>query len=164
MVRSISRIIADEYRADYLASVMLGQFGVASNSDGEREPLHAGHVFGETHFQRFTEVLDSHIWPGWPDLVMDYRNGRVELEVMWSRVVSQTEQTLTLLAHAQATGDVAKASGPLDGANAAHPGVTHYLQPVWEAFVSALNEDSLSHQAMRSERSTQPSLRRLSER
>ncbi|GAA1439355.1 hypothetical protein GCM10009641_46880 [Mycobacterium cookii] len=140
IARSIACTITDEYRADQFASVMLGHFGTITTPGGGTEQLHAGHVFGDGYNQQFTDLLDTHIAPGWPDLVMDYRYGRVGLDDMWRAIASQTDQTFTLLAHAQAVADAARADGPLDGDNGSHRGATLYIAPAWSAVMSALDE------------------------
>lgn len=142
IARSIARIISDEYRADRIASVILGQFACVTEG-GQEVPLNAGHIFGDSYTQQFLQVLDDRVWPGWADAVNAYRVHATDLDAMWQRIVMDTDQTLTLLAHAQAVADASDLDGPLDGEAASHEGVVLYLEPVWESFLAAYDEHRL---------------------
>lgn len=137
VARSIARTVNDEYQADFVASILLGQFGTAG--DGEsKETLHAGHIFGNSHTEQFQQVLDTHVWPGWADTVRDYQYHRLSLDRMWQRLASDADQILTLLAHAQAVTDAAGREGPTEGDAGSHRGVLLYLRPVWEAVLGPI--------------------------
>ena len=128
--RAILRTISDEFRADLLASQALralarGDVGQLRLADGREQWLH------EQHIESLNEALDDVIHPGWPDTVLSYRTYDIDLETMWRTIVSQTEQALTLLAHADASAINAGHPFALTGNRAEHLGTTTYLADVW---------------------------------
>lgn len=145
--RSISREAMDEYWADRIASIIIGAFGTAEK-DGEQIPLHQGHVMGgiEGYRNQLAQVLDSHIFPSWPNLIQDYREHRVDLQSMWGRLVTDTNQIMTLLAHGQACEDSGPDDNPplVDDVVANHRGFNLYIEPVWTTVLEAIGDIPLT--------------------
>lgn len=139
--RSITRIAIDEYWTDCFAGIVLGFFAHVDR-DGERVPLHQGSVMGgvDGYRNQLAHVLESYIHPGWPDLVESYQEHRMSLDVMWGRVVRETDQVFTLLAHAQSSEDGSQTGGPfVDGTTSDNPGVRLYLAPAWKRVMGSLD-------------------------
>ena len=145
LARSITRTATDEYRADRIASIILGHFASAEQ-DGERVRLHQGHIWAgvEDYREQLAQVLDSHSHPGWPDLVQSYRECRTSLDALWRQVVTETDQVFTLLAHAQACEDASQTGGPFAGPMmTSNPGASLYLEPAWTQVLTAVHDTSL---------------------
>ncbi len=105
-VRSGSRIMADEYRADRLAEIVAGTLA-SIRVDGEPKPYRTWPVRGQIYVDALVRILtDAH--PAWPDTVDRYRNWEIPIEEMWASLVQAIDQTLTLLVHAQAFADAAE--------------------------------------------------------
>jgi hypothetical protein len=140
--RSLVRGLADEYRADMLAATVLQ---VLAGSDAAQQQLAQGRqeLHDRLHRESLTDALDAVVHPGWPDTVMAYRKHRLGFDEMWGRIVSQTDQTFTLLAHAEAAARMAGHPRPLDDPLASHAGVVSYLGPAWEAISDVLVEGPL---------------------
>ncbi|MCW2785553.1 MAG: hypothetical protein JWP74_2070 [Marmoricola sp.] len=137
--RSVARIAADEYRADRAASAVLGHFATRSTTAGEPEAMTVWDLMGSGYTDQLSDVLSATIWPGWPDLITSYRHHHVSLERLWSGIVSSTDQTLTLLAHAQAVADIGDQPGPVE-VTRSHPGTERYIGPVWSSLMDVLDQ------------------------
>jgi len=103
VARSLSRILADEYRADRIADSYLRQLA-NTNIHGEVRPVGMGEVLGASYLEAaFASVAQAH--PLWPDFVQNYREWGSDLSTMWAGLVGNMEQTITSLIHAQAAAD-----------------------------------------------------------
>lgn len=142
--RSIVRIAVDEYRCDRVANAILGAMCTAT-IDGETRRLRQSDLLGGDFGYRgsLSTLLDEHVHPAWPDLVQNYRERRIPLGQMWGRLITATDQTMTLLAHAEAEAVAAEEAGPVDGPHAAHPAVRLYLGPAWSAVMDAVEKRPL---------------------
>jgi hypothetical protein len=140
--RSIARTAIDEYWADRFASIVLGALA-SVDRDGERVPLHQGHLHGGVggYRNQLAQVLDSHIDSDWPDLIQSYQEGYVSLDAMWGRVLMETDQVVTLLAHGQACedGDPEGTEHLIDGTIENDPGLVHYFHPAWKRIMAAVS-------------------------
>lgn len=128
----------DEYRCDRIANAVLGALCTAT-ADGVTRPLRQADLLaGEAGYRGgLSELLDQHVYPAWPHLVQAYREWQIPLNEMWGRLVTATDQTLTLLAHAEAEAVSADEPGPVDGPDREHPAIRLYLAPVWTAVIEA---------------------------
>ncbi|WP_256790284.1 hypothetical protein [Frankia sp. AvcI1] len=141
--RSISRCAFDELRADLVAGMVLGQMFTATPQDGAPRPMTIVDVIGDGQRLSVGEVLDDVVYPGWPDLVQSFRTRRIDLERMWSTLVSQTDQAMTLLAHVEAQAVGTDRTGPLEAEFAGHRGTCLYLGPAWGAILDAGRQNPL---------------------
>lgn len=141
LARSLVRIVADEYRADMLSSITLEILAGDDQAQQHYVKLRQEWMC-QLHRDSVAEALDVVVHPGWPDAVVAYRTHQLSLHEMWARICGQTEQTLTLLAHAEAAADFAAVPPPL-AAFAEHPGVVKYLGPVWSAIMEAVSQGPL---------------------
>lgn len=140
--RSLVRGLADEYRADLLAATVLQ---VLAGDDEAQQQFAYGRqqLYDQWHREALTDALNAVVHPGWPDTVMAYRTHRLSLDEMWRRIVSQTDQTFTLLAHAESAARIVEQPPPLDEPLSSHKGVVSYLGPAWEAICDALLDGPL---------------------
>lgn len=91
-----------------------------------------------------TDALDSIVHPGWPDAIQLYRTRGRDLNSMWGGIVSQTEQMLTLLAHADSAGAVTGMAPVLtEPAVSIHVAVEMYLNDLWEPIRETLASQPL---------------------
>lgn len=140
--RSLVRGLADEYRADMLAATVLRV--LAGDDDAQQQFAHGRQqLYDQWHREALTDALNAVVHPGWPDTVMAYRTHRLSLDEMWRRIVSQTDQTFTLLAHAEAAARIAEQPPPLEEPLSSHTGVVSYLGPAWEAISDVLLDGPL---------------------
>lgn len=126
--RSISRIVADEYRADAISDAMVA----ATVTTGEERTPARGLVWQlrQDDYVIAVQTVLAEAHPGWPDLVDSYRDWKIPLEEMWGQLSRSTEQVLTILAHAQAHADSGDDGEILDRPDiAATPAASLYLQP-----------------------------------
>src|SRR5438132_8850316 len=87
--RSLSRILADEYRADRIADSYLRQLA-NTNIHGEVRPVGMGEVLGASYLEAaFASVAQAH--PLWPDFVQNYREWGSDLSTMWAVLVGNME-------------------------------------------------------------------------
>ncbi len=135
--RSIARGAADEYRADRVAAALLESTCTVTSAGGEPTPLDINDVLGDTYCLQFAEVLDSHVWPGWPNAVTAYRDHRLSLDGLLRRIVEDTDQTMTLLGHAQATTDEGGTDPLVDSGS--HRGVSLYIADAWNSIMDAVH-------------------------
>jgi hypothetical protein len=109
--RSAGRILANEYRADRLAEIVVGSLATVQVEEAVR-PYATWYFRNRSYMDalaaRFT---DAH--PDWPDLVERYRDHEISLDEMFTALATRIDQTLTLLFHAQAFADAAGPSGLL---------------------------------------------------
>lgn len=141
MARSMMRTVIDEYRADRFASFLLQSLTKApEHPDG----VHQADLLGSSYAETFGDVLDK-VWPGWPDAVEDYRHHGCTLDALCRRLFEDTDQVLTLLAHAQACADVGdeKESEPFAGLRGTHRASELYLRSVWSAVMNAMDGHGL---------------------
>lgn len=140
--RSISRSASDEYWADHLASIILGTITTATPSEGgEKFKLNHGHVYGgtEDYRQQISRVLDSHIYPGWPRRTLEYRVGNIDLDTLWEKTLTETDQVITLLAHSQACEDNSgKNNSVFTEQITKHKAFRLYLGPAWQKISDSL--------------------------
>ena len=133
VARSLVRILADEYRADTLADLYLRQLASAE-IDGEMRRVGVWEVFGADYVAAASaSIAQAH--PLWPDVVQNYREAKVDLSTMWGELVSNMEQTLTSLVHAQAAADGADGSLLVnEDPVRSMPSARLYLQPITSLF------------------------------
>lgn len=140
--RSLVRGLADEYRADMLAATVLrvlaGDNGAQLQLAQRRQALH-----DQMHRESLADALNVVVHPGWSDTVMAYRTRRLGLDEMWHRIVSQTDQTFSLLAHAEAAARIADQPRPLEEPLSSHTGAVSYLSPAWETISEVLLDGPL---------------------
>ncbi|MER7362642.1 hypothetical protein [Nonomuraea wenchangensis] len=119
---------ADEYRCDLLSNEILGTVTIGKGS--EARPVNLGDAFTDGYFEALVATIDNRVHPGWPDLVDAYRCWEIDLEAMFTRVVSETDQLMKLIAHAEG---VARGSGqdPVLDRLRTRPAVQLYLAEAW---------------------------------
>jgi len=93
-------------------------------------PVNLEDVFADSYRSFLLDVLQSTIYPGWPDLVQSYQHYEIELSDMSSRLVTETGYVLNLIAHADATAH-ATDKPPVLTNLADRPAVDLYLGNVW---------------------------------
>jgi len=101
--RSLSRIIIDEYYADFLADLIVCQL-CTKTVNGESSPAHVWDVLGQPSL----ESLKHHISDAatvFPGHVNNYRTRQIPLEDMWGKVLTATEHLFTMYIHARALAD-----------------------------------------------------------
>lgn len=138
VARSIVRSAADEYRADIIASDLLG----AATGDEERQK-HLDTWFAQEHATSLATALAESAHPGWPDTIERYRNFQMPLMDMWHTIGTQTDQLITLLAHAEAASTSAGQPRQLTGSIASHPAVVLYVQETWKPIITLLEQQPL---------------------
>lgn len=106
--RSASRILANEYRADGLAEVVVGAMATV-DVGGEIKPFATWFFRDRSYIDTLVAVLSA-AHPKWPDLVQRYRDREISIDEMFYPLASDIDQTLTLLIHAQAFADAAGAN------------------------------------------------------
>lgn len=137
IARSMSLILAGEYRADYLGDMIVRAFFSTGNGS-ERRPVGAWDLLAEGYMKQLQDVLGP-AHPGWADLVDAYRYGRSDLERMWGDLVTQLDQTLNLLMHSQSLADAADAPDPFTTEPISSlPAVRLYLAEPWSSFVDVV--------------------------
>lgn len=140
--RSISRISADEYRADRLADLICCRV-FSMKTDAGAHPVSTWGITGENYTSALLQAL-TQAYPGWPDAVQAYREGRTKLETMWGNIADSTGQTLTFLMHTQAAADSAQAGSVLESEPfAALPAVQLYLAEPCQRFIETIRTQPL---------------------
>lgn len=126
---ALAIVAADEYRADLFANDILRSV-TYSVDGGEQQPVTLDTVHGDIYRTHFGKALDEIVYPGWPDVVEAYRHYEITLEELQATLFRQSEEVVTLLAHAEACE---QASGRLPVLTnlSAHPGVRLYLADAW---------------------------------
>jgi hypothetical protein len=142
--RSIARITAEEFWVDWITGTAIGAMGTVSDENGDTIPLAPQHLYGGVmYITQIEEILNKHIYPGWRDEVESYRNYRSTLDDMWSKLVDQTSQVFTLLAHAEAEQLFLDDSGALSSYSD-HRAVELYLGPAWSSLSKVMKERPLA--------------------
>jgi hypothetical protein len=136
--RSLVRGAIDELRCDLVADGLIRVYA-ASTPSGQHDQLGLPELYGGVYAGQLAEILGTHVYPGWPDLVDAYRHSRLTLDEMWWRLVSETDQAVTLLAHAQAEASAAHTFDPFHRADIDHPGIALYLGPAWDRVTEPLS-------------------------
>lgn len=131
--RSIVRVVAEEFWVDWITGTAIGAMGTFNNDDGESRPLAPQDLYGgNLYATQVEETLGQHIYPGWRDVVESYRHHRITLDDMWSKIVDQTSQVFTLLAHADAEQLFIDDLSVLEK-HSHHRAVELYIEPVWSS-------------------------------
>lgn len=132
---------AEEFQCDWLAHAVLQTvgFGTDGSNPVKLADLGLGTMIGDGYREHLAEVVDTMVHPGWPELVDAYRHRRIDLVTMFSRLVRETEQVMTLVAHADAVAQ-ASSNAPVLNALAGHRGVDLYLAQAWEPVRKVLDE------------------------
>jgi hypothetical protein len=111
MARSMTRRLADEYRADQIADTIVGVL-CTKTSEGKSSPAHIWDVEGASYFEAlralFTNSMDT-----MAGSVNAYRIHQRSLDEMWRETVRATEHLLTMLVHARAHADIVGLDVPL---------------------------------------------------
>jgi hypothetical protein len=140
--RSTVRTAVDELRADMVANGVLASTSVTfTTPDGQSRPVQFTDLHPEGHRGRVAAVLDSVVHPGWPDTIDAYRAGELSLDELRHRILSQTDQTFTLLAHAEAEAMILQRPGALEDECHEHPGARLYLAGAWQRVMHALGDE-----------------------
>lgn len=140
--RSTIRAAVDELRADMVANGVLASTSVTLTSpDGQTRPVQFTDLHPEGHRGQVAAVLDSVVHPGWPDTVDAYRMGELSLDELHHRILSQADQTFTLLAHAEAEAMMLQRPGALEDECREHPGAQLYLAEAWRRVMNALGDE-----------------------
>ncbi|GAA2030893.1 hypothetical protein GCM10009839_33420 [Catenulispora yoronensis] len=143
--RAFVRSALDELHADLMADIVLGHLWSVEIEGQDARPVRATDlevVLGQ-HLQ-VADVLDSHVHPGWPDLVDAHRNWRLSVNDLYVRLFRETDQMLTLLGHAQAEATWLEQLGPLEAECSDHPGAQLYLADVWRRIMKIRDESEFS--------------------
>lgn len=141
--RWVVRYAVDEYRADRLAAAAVGTLVTVTLDDGTVRPGSIFDTFAVGHLAGFeAAALDMH--PKLPDIVRDYRVGRMSLDDMLAAVIPYTDQIITLLAHWQATCDELEIPDPWSlGDLPESRAADLYLRPLWVPIVEHLRMQPL---------------------
>jgi hypothetical protein len=140
--RSVVRIVADEYRADLIAAQLVSALVTVSPDGGDRRPATIIDTFGMGHLEA-TEGVVQGLVPKLPDLVDSYRGCEIPLEQLLQGLARFTEQTLTALAHWQATCDVLRLTHDFDVDLPACRASELYVRPLWKTINSAIQQTSI---------------------
>ena len=140
--RAIAVECIDEIRADCFADGLLRQFAYAETPSGEIRPATTIDLLGGRS-ESVLDVISTHVHPAWPDLVTQYRTHQVDLGTLWSTLASHTEQALLTMAHTDAEHFIDEAQPTAIASAAEHPGMVHYLGPVWHAIALPLRSETL---------------------
>lgn len=142
IARGITVGAIDEYRADLVADLILGKFASAT-VDGKTRPLRMTELLGGTgHRGNIPDVINDHVYPGWPDLIDDYRSGEFSLMELARKVIVSTDQVFTALGHAEAEAAVAGEENAFNEACSDHRGVVLYLGPAWSQIMEVVDQQS----------------------
>lgn len=137
VARSMSLILAGEYRADRLSDLIVRQFATAGERDAQ-QPVGGWGILGHFYIERLGEILGK-AHPEWPDTVQAYREGRLTLDDLWGKLVTRLDQTLNILAHAEALAEGTETPDPLATDQIASlSAVRLYLAEPWAVFMQAV--------------------------
>ncbi len=102
--KSLSRIIVDEYHADFLADLIVNQL-CTKNVNGGSSPAHVWDVLGQLSLESLKQYLSDAgtIFPGH---VNSYRTRQIPLNLMWGKILNETAHLFTMYIHARALADV----------------------------------------------------------
>jgi hypothetical protein len=129
---------AEEFRCDMFADSILSNFQISANGS-DSSALRLGNLAGKAYATEVAKVLNDHVYPGWPDMVEAYQRGKISLEDMFRKLVSETDQTLKFIAHADAEAVTTGQPGAL-AKHKDHPAAMFYLGPVWHPVRAKLDE------------------------
>lgn len=141
--RAMARVLADEYRADVMASIVLDVLAgpeAEHRAPGKRRKT----WLAETHHQTARGVLTTTVHPGWPDTIEAYRTYDIDLMTMWNTILKQTNELLILLAHAEAAANSADASALMSGELAELPGSQLYISDLWDPIAQKMVKQPLT--------------------
>ena len=143
VARSAVRTAVEEYRADMIAGTVLGS-AVSIAQDGKTRPARPGDFIGDNSYRdQLAVVLDTTVYPGWPDTVQRYRTRHLTLEQMWTQIAESTDQVLTLLGHCEAESHFGDERGAFKATTAAHRGAELYVRPMWSPIMEAVEAQGL---------------------
>jgi hypothetical protein len=130
--RSITRIVADEYRADRIAAALLGRVVSVGDPTSATRAATIADTWALNHLAGAEAVIvDLH--PALPDLVQAYREWQIPLDALLHRLGQYSEQVMTVLAHWQATCDALEIPEPCTlGEIPSAPATAMYVRPLWE--------------------------------
>lgn len=128
--RGIVRDAIDEFRCDLTASAILKQL---AGEDARRCAIARAidQAQADMHFESTVAALDDVVAPGWTDFIDANRAAGRDSQTIWGVVVTQTNQMISLLAHADASAQAAGRGEVLAGDLYSHPGVAGLLARVW---------------------------------
>ena len=140
--RSLSQALADEYRADRLASMVIDQLAGSAIQSKSRKAGYRTTVV-DARFSSLRDELNL-AYPKWVDIVQTYRDRIIDLETMRGIVEPSVERVLTTLVHAQATADDAGEADlfgqpPL----ASFPTMVMHLKEPWQRFMDLLRTQAI---------------------
>lgn len=141
--RLIMRQALDEWRADFIANVVLSKTVTVGTNESDRRGAGGPDVEAGGFIGQLGAVLDLVVHPGWPDIVWSYRTRKIDLMAMWNALLGQAEDTFIFLGHAQAEAEHYSAVSPFIGEVATHPGAALYLEPVWDELRDAVKDHTL---------------------
>lgn len=130
---------ADEYRCELLSdSLMKGlqQAGVLSSPDPS-VTISLELLVQDRYCSTVTDLLDSVVHPGWPNLVDFCLNGDMDIFTMFNQVGAETGDLLKMLGYADALERTTGRGRILDHF-LEHLGASLYLAPVWDPIVELL--------------------------
>ncbi|MFD0437348.1 hypothetical protein [Streptomyces chartreusis] len=130
---------ADEYRCELLSDFLmkeLQQAGVLSSSDPS-VTISLELLVQDRYCNTLTDLLDSVVHPGWPDLVDSHIDGGIDIVTMFNQLVAETGHLLKMLGYADALERTASRGRILDHF-LEHQGVSLYLAPAWSPIVELL--------------------------
>jgi hypothetical protein len=138
IARSLGRILMDEYRADWMADLVLRS--VASKGQGG-DPLGEWDLDGLYQFGELKRVMST-AYTEMPATVSRLLIGQTDLMTMWSTVTRWTEHVLTAYVHVRAAADGAdQPVAILDETSfAALPFVRLYLSDTITPFIQTLRQ------------------------
>lgn len=126
----VALTVCDEYLADELAKLLLPEFPVSLDANGQRAVLPSRLILGTDRLARASDDLDC-IYPALRDRVQLYRITHNGLDEMTNDVISAVHGSLVMSAHYHSA---VRELPQLDEAEqvAGHPGMKLYLEPFWE--------------------------------
>ena len=143
VARSIARIVSDEFRADALAALYVGAIVTMDRDGGSPVPAKTWWAWGDDVMTAAREALEA-AYPLWPDTVLRYRIGQIQLAELWQRVADFASQSLTMLAHGQAEMQAADAGEFAEADTiAALPAMRLYLAEPWREFLTAIRAEAV---------------------
>lgn len=141
--RRVTRIVADEYRADIVAAKVLSKIASVTEVDGTTRPASIVETWALNHLGGAESVIVG-LHPTLPDLIQSYRDWNISLDAMLQRLYSYTEQVATVLAHWQATCDILHVPDPWAlGDIPTAPASSLYVRPLWEPICRRLREQPI---------------------
>jgi hypothetical protein len=130
---------ADEYRCELLSDFWmkrLQQAGVLSSSDPS-VTISLEFLVQDQYCNALTDLLDSVVHPGWPDLVDSHIDGDIDIVTMFNQLVAETGHLLKMLGYSDALERTA-GRGRILNHLPEHLGASLYLAPAWDPIVELL--------------------------